>query len=421
MRIDVHPHEVERDGTRAARPLATGAGQRDADDLAADDLAARRRREVKRGAGEGEGADALLERLGAIARRGQHDRLFGDEFVVVGCRRIVAEHQIGGVGERGRELDMRRVDDDRVVGLATDKAGDRRAAVGSVDERRPVGEAVRARVGELIGPRTGRRHGRGGREGGPSADDWRERLTARTGTEPVETGGSDIDRGPAVGGGKLDRLGVDELDEIPLARHEAAYRLAAVGGVDNLLALGEAVLLGEHELVRAIDVDGARRGVKRHLPGGIEAAKALAAPRSGRGEGDRGAGNGVFEQRGELDRAAVDDDHEVRRAVGEPADRRAPASAVDHTIAGGQAMISGKRDRVAGDRDSGRRNRCLGTEHGARRALLRRVVKAGQDVELPTGCDGGAVDVSLDVAGGRGVRPGHVDRLHPFGAGGIEL
>ena len=149
--MDVHPHEVEGDGTCATRPRPPCPGERDADDLAADDLASGRRGEIERRAAEIEGADPLLEPLGAVARRGEHDRLLGDKLVVIGRGRIVGEGQIGGVGERRRELDVGGIDDDRVVRLAIDEAGDRRA-IGPVDHRRAVGEAVGSGVGELIGP-----------------------------------------------------------------------------------------------------------------------------------------------------------------------------------------------------------------------------------------------------------------------------
>ena len=149
--VDVHPHEVEGDGPCATRPLPPCPGERDADDLAADDLAPGRRGEIERRAGEIEGADPLLEPLGTVAGRRQHHRLLGDKLVVIGRGWIVGEGQICGVGERRRELDVGRVNDDRVVRLAIDEAGDRRA-VGTVDHCCPVGEAVGIGVGELIGP-----------------------------------------------------------------------------------------------------------------------------------------------------------------------------------------------------------------------------------------------------------------------------
>ena len=134
-----------------------------------------------------------------------------------------------------------------------------------------------ARVGELIGPGAGRRHGRRGGEGRPGAADGGERLAAGLGAELIEPGGRKVDRRSAAGRRKLDRLGIDELDEIPLARFEAGDDPAAVGGVDDLLAVGEAMLLGEHEPVRAIDVDGGRGGVEGRLPGEIEEPEAVAA------------------------------------------------------------------------------------------------------------------------------------------------
>ena len=75
----------------------------------------------------------------------------------------------------------------------------------------------------------------------------------------------------------MDRLGIDELDEIPRARFEAGDDPAAVGGVDNLLAVGEAMLLGEHEPVRAIDIDRRRGSIKGRLPGEVEEPEAVVA------------------------------------------------------------------------------------------------------------------------------------------------
>ena len=300
MRVDIHPHEVERDRPRSRRTLPARPGQRDAHDLAANDLAASRRGEIERGAGQIKRADPLLQALGIVADGGEHDRPLDDELIIIGRGRIMLERQIGGIRKRGGEFDVRRIDDDRVVGFAIDEAGDRRA-VSPVDHSRAIAEAMGRRVGDLVGPSLRRGHGRRGGESERGTGNGRERFVAGVGAEFVETRRRNVDRSSTKGGGQLDCLGIDQLDVIHSPRLKASNRLAAIGGVDDLLAINKPMILGELELVGTVLIDRGRGGIKRHLPGEIELSDALAAPHSGEGERNSDAGDCVVERRGQLD------------------------------------------------------------------------------------------------------------------------
>ena len=259
---------------------------------------------------------------------------------------------------------MRRIDHDRVVGFAIDKAGDRRA-VGPVDHRRAIAEAMGRRVGDLVGPSLRRGHGRRGGESERGTGNGRERFVAGVGAEFVETRRRNVDRSSTKGGGQLDCLGIDQLDVIHSPRLKASNRLAAIGEVDDLLAINKPMILGELELVGTVLIDRGRGGIKRHLPGEIEFSDALAAPHSGEGERNSDAGDRVVERRGQLDYATVDRDHVIRHPGGEPTDRSAPAGAIDNPVSEFEAVVGRQRDRVAGNRHARGGNRSRRAEHRA--------------------------------------------------------
>ena len=259
---------------------------------------------------------------------------------------------------------MRRIDDDRVVGFAIDEAGDR-CAVGPVDHCRAIAEAVGRRVGDLVGPSLRRGDGRRGGESERGTGNGRERFVAGVGAEFIETRRRNVDRRSTKGGGQLDCLGIDQLDVIHSPRLKPADCLAAIGGVDDLLAIDKPVFLGELELVGIVLIDRGRGGIKRDLPGGIEELKTLAAPCSGGGERNSDAGHRVIKRYGQLDYATVDRDHVIRHPGGEPADRGATAGAVDDAVSEFEAVVGRQRDRVAGDRHTRGGNRSRRAEHRA--------------------------------------------------------
>ena len=178
------------------------------------------------------------------------------------------------IDERPRQLDMRVVHVDGVVGLAIHKSADALigCSAGAVDHRIAVAQTMVGGKGNLIAPQTGRRHVPGsGKQrrclnrheglGQPSGTRKRQRLSGD---------------GLVSRRGKLHRGVVHENHVVARARGQpgdAGIRIAALE-IDDLLTVCQAVRLGKDNLAAAHRIAG---GVECRLPGEVKGREPLIA------------------------------------------------------------------------------------------------------------------------------------------------
>ena len=309
--------------------------------------------------------------------------------------------------EGAGELDVRVVDHDHVICLGRLQPADAAsvavvAAAVAVDHGVASDETMGLREGDLVAAKLRDRHRCGRVEGERRGVDRHEHLAGR-----IDGREQDGHAGNRVGPGcrQAERFVVCVVsgdDEVAPPRGEAADAgLTGLGEIDDLFAGCERVGVGE---VDRVGLHRLGRGFKCSLPAEVEATENVGRTAARARQRHSPAGHGVVEACGQLDRARIDHDDEIRLAILQAADTRAISRTVDHAVTISEAVLAREADRIAGEGDGG----CwIEWERRDRRPLV--LLESRRHHHAAAGDDRRILDHRLHVASGAVVGRGGLE------------